>query len=100
VVQILKISGGNGHFNGDGIEIYPNPTDKEIMVAFKVTKDSKVMVSIYDIRGSKTLEIVNQNMPQGKYYYSADLGDLAPGVYTAILTMDGGELIGKRIVKN
>lgn len=100
VVQILKVIGGNGHFNGDGIDVYPNPTESEIMVAFRVVKDSKVVVSIYDIKGSKTMEVVNQNMPQGKYYYSADLGNLAPGVYTAILTMDGGEVTGKRIVKN
>ena len=38
-------------------------------------------------------------MPAGTYKYSADLGNLQPGTYTAILETTSSKLVAKRIIK-
>ena len=102
MVQVMRVAGGGFTFNDDqSLEVYPNPTQGELHVVFKVNEDTRAAVSIYTIDGKNVLEIINENMPSGKYQYSADLGFLKPGVYTAILQTDGNNKItAKRIIKN
>jgi hypothetical protein len=101
MVQILRVLGGGFNLNADNdMTVYPNPTEGEIHIAFKILEDTKAIVSIYDINGNRTLEILNeQYMPAGTYNYSADLGNLQAGTYTAILETVNSKLVAKRIIK-
>jgi hypothetical protein len=101
MVQVLRVIGGGFNLNpNQEMEVYPNPTEGEIRIAFKILQDTKAIVAIYDINGKRTLEIVNEeNMPAGTYNYSADLGNLSAGTYTAILQTQDSKLVAKKIIK-
>lgn len=102
MVQVMRVSGGGFNIdNEDALEVYPNPTQGEIHVVFRVKEDTKAVVSIYTLDGKNVLEIVNEKVPEGKYSYSADLGFLTPGIYTAILKTDSNNKVtAQRIIKN
>ena len=101
LVQVRRVLGGGFNINNEEtMTVYPNPTEGEIYISFKILEDTKAIVSIYDINGARTLEVLNeQYMPAGTYKYAADLGNLQPGTYTAILETTGSKLVAKKILK-
>jgi hypothetical protein len=101
MISVLRVMGGNFKTNTDDFEIYPNPTPGEIQVTFSVKEDTRATVSVYTMDGKNVLEILNEQIPEGKYRYSADLGFLTPGIYTAILKTDSNNKVtAQRIIKN
>jgi hypothetical protein len=100
MISVLRVMGGRFNTNTDDFEIYPNPTPGEIQVTFSVKEDTRAIVSVYTMDGKNVLEILNEQVPEGKYRYSADLGILNPGVYTAVLQTSGNQVTAKRIIKN
>lgn len=101
MISVLRVMGGNFKTNTDDFEIYPNPTPGEIQVTFRVKEDTRATVSVYTMDGKNVLEILNEQIPEGKYRYSADLGFLTPGIYTAILKTDSNNKVtAQRIIKN
>ena len=61
--------------------VYPNPTQGEVVVEFKVDTDSEVELNVSDLIGKRVLEIINTNMPAGDYKYLVKLDQLASGMY-------------------
>lgn len=101
MVSVLRVMGGGFNIGDEEFEIYPNPTQGEIQVIFSVKEDTRATVSIYTLDGKNVIEIINEQVPEGKYRYSADLGFLTPGTYTAILqTASDNRITAKRIIKN
>jgi len=101
MVSVLKVSGGGFNIGDNDFEIYPNPTHGEIQVVFSVKEDTRATVSVYTIEGKNVIEILNEQIPGGNYRYSADLGFLTPGIYTAVLqTASDNRIVAKRIIKN
>jgi hypothetical protein len=45
------------------------------------------------------MTVMEDNIPQGQYKYSTDLGSLSDGIYTATLVMENGKYITKKIIK-
>jgi hypothetical protein len=100
MVQVLRVTGGGFQLGeGQEMEVYPNPTEGEIRIAFNVIDDTHAVVAIYGIDGQLKLTVLDGNVPSGKYSYSADLGNLSAGMYTAILQTQDSKLVAKRIVK-
>jgi hypothetical protein len=93
--------GGGFNIGVEDFEVYPNPTQGQIQVIFSVKEDTRAVVSVYTLDGKNVIEIINEQIPEGKYRYSADLGFLTPGTYTAVLqTTSDNRITAKRIIKN
>lgn len=85
IIEVRKRSTGT-YVNGlENILVYPNPTQDEVTVKFKVNVDSEVTLDVTDLVGKKVLEILNQNMPAGEYAYVVNLTKLANGMYIMTL---------------
>ena len=101
MVSVLRVMGGGFNIGVEDFEIYPNPTQGQIQVIFSVKEDTRAIVSVYTLDGKNVIEIINEQIPEGKYRYSADLGFLTPGTYTAVLqTASDNRVTAKRIIKN
>jgi len=70
------------------IIIFPNPTQGEIMVQFKVDQESETEVSVSDLIGRKVMEVVNTKMPAGEYKYLVNLTRLENGFYLMSVKTD------------
>lgn len=101
VLQVFKMTQGAGRILNDyTMEVYPNPTVGEINISFRVAEPTQAELKIYDINGKMFASIMEGQLPEGQFRYTADLGPVAAGVYTATLVMQNGKLITKKIIKN
>jgi hypothetical protein len=103
IIKVFRISGGSVNVENGQMMIYPNPTSDYVIITFKIEKDVNANLGIYDIQGKKCLDVLeSKNMPDGKYTYTVDLGNLKPGIYTAVLTSDnsGGKYTASKIIKS
>ena len=101
VLQVFKMTQGSGRILNDyTMEVYPNPTVGEINISFRVAEPTQAELKIYDINGKMFASIMEGQLPEGQFRYTADLGPVAAGVYTATLVMQNGKLITKKIIKN
>jgi len=101
ILQVFKMSPGSGLILNDyTMEVYPNPTVGEINISFKVNEPTKAELKIYDINGKVFASVMEGQLPEGQFRYSADLGSVSTGIYTATLVMQNGKLITKKIIKN
>lgn len=60
---------------------YPNPFNPKTKITFKLPKDSKVNLTVYNILGERVVEIVNELKKPGYYEYYFDGTGLASGTY-------------------
>ena len=101
-IEVKMIRPGGGVNIGDVQDMlaYPNPTSGNLTVVFNVTKEGRSTLGIMDINGRLVVEVLQEaTMPEGKYFYSADLGNLAPGTYMAVLQTEAGKS-AKRVIKH
>lgn len=89
IVQVLKTSGSA--LGGKDIVVYPNPTDGMVSIEFVILQDGKTTLGIYDLSGKKCIEILDDDFPLGKYFYTVDLGSLTAGTYMAVLRNEDEE---------
>lgn len=60
---------------------YPNPFNPVTKIAYVLTNDNQVELSVYDLQGRKVRTLVNAYQSAGEYEYRFDAGDLGSGVY-------------------
>ena len=60
---------------------YPNPFNPKTKIQYDLPEDSKVSLTIYNIRGQKVRELINNFKPAGSYSIIFDGSNLASGVY-------------------
>lgn len=91
VEQILNVSHSISQKIDNEILNYPNPTSQLSYVSFKLHKDSKINLQVYDLNGQLIKTIDNTTYPYGKHIISMDLKalDLPQGSYLKKLTIDG-----------
>jgi hypothetical protein len=61
--------------------VFPNPTEGEIQFEFQVENTGDVHVNVKDLVGREVLQILNTQMPSGKYTYLTNLSHLSNGFY-------------------
>jgi len=100
VLQVFKMTQGAGNIlNEYTMEIYPNPTIDEVNISFRVAEPTNAELKIYDINGKMFMSIMEGQLPKGQFRYTANLGNVSAGIYTATLVMENGKYITKKIVK-
>ncbi len=63
------------------LQNYPNPFNPTTKIQFDLPKDSKVSINVYNIRGQRVREVVNDFKQAGSYEVTFDGSELASGVY-------------------
>jgi hypothetical protein len=61
-------------------QIYPNPTDQDLMIHILLSYPARLIFSIYDIKGHQVKSTIFQCSP-GKHLYNIPVNTLPPGVY-------------------
>ena len=97
ILQVLKSTMGN--VNGNTIEVFPNPTTDEITVTFEVEETTNANLSIYDVVGRKVITILDGQLPNGKYTYNENLGQLERGLYMVTLNLENDGVRVSKVVK-
>jgi len=76
---------------------YPNPFNPTTSIDFSLPVNEKVMINIYDLRGSLVQEVINTEFIAGKYTINIDASNFASGVY--IYQMQAGaKVITKKMM--
>jgi hypothetical protein len=81
VVEVRRVKGATVVKGLDGLIVFPNPNQGEIVVEFKVQVESDVELNINNLIGQRVLEILEQRMPAGDYKYLVKLDQLQNGMY-------------------
>jgi len=97
ILQVLKSTMGN--VNGNSIEVFPNPTTDEITVTFEVEETTNANLSVYDVVGRKVITILDGQLPNGKYTYNENLGQLEQGIYMVTLNLENEGVKVSKVVK-
>ena len=71
------------------IRTYPNPVSNFVHIAYNISENSPVNISIYDIYGRKTVELVNNMKVPGEYEVVFDATNLTAGIYLIYLKSGG-----------
>jgi hypothetical protein len=67
---------------------YPNPFNPTTKICFDLPQDENVLLSVYDLRGSKVRDILNEKKQAGYYELNFDGNGLSSGIY--IVTLKSG----------
>jgi hypothetical protein len=83
---------------------YPNPFNPETKIRFGIPQAQNVNLTIYDILGQKIRQLMNTNLPAGRYDVTwdgiSDTGQkVSSGVYFYILLTNNQKFIKKMILR-
>jgi len=68
---------------------YPNPFNPGTTMNYKLPKESKVVLKVYDILGKEISTLVNENKEAGSYSVRFDAGSYPSGIYVYELRAGG-----------
>ncbi|MBC8416006.1 MAG: T9SS type A sorting domain-containing protein, partial [Candidatus Cloacimonetes bacterium] len=82
---------------------YPNPFNPETTISFSIPEDSKVELSIYNIRGQKVKTLIDDQLKKGFHEILWNSEDnngklVATGVYFYKLNFDGKDKAVKKML--
>ena len=81
IVEVRRIKQNTVVKGLNELIVFPNPTEGQITVQFKVETDSEVNLDVKDLLGREVLSILNEKMPSGQYFYQVELTALSNGMY-------------------
>lgn len=81
IVEVRRTKNGVNVVGVEKLIVFPNPTDNEVVVEFRVEYDSEVSLNVNDVIGRKVLDVLNERMPAGDYKYIVELNQLSDGMY-------------------
>ncbi len=82
---ILQIFKTDGELVYDDLVIFPNPTQGESTLKFKVFEPGYITIGLYDLNGKLQIDVLNGTYDVGEYHTKIDLGFLPTGEYYALL---------------
>ncbi|HLT24973.1 MAG TPA: FG-GAP-like repeat-containing protein [Ignavibacteria bacterium] len=82
----------------DLLQNYPNPFNNSTIIQFKIAKNSKAELNIYNLLGEKISNLVNQNLSAGTYQVTYTPENLSSGVYFFRLAADGNVFTRKMLM--
>lgn len=80
------------------LQIYPNPNEGVLNLAFNLTKNDHVKITICDIKGSLIETFVLKNQKIGKNNYSKEINNLANGNIYLITVETSYERITRKLI--
>jgi len=82
----------------NNINIYPNPTNKEINIEYELKNSSNVEMSLYNISGQKIKNIDIKNCLKGKNVNKIDASNLNNGIYILRIIANNDILKDQKII--
>jgi hypothetical protein len=98
VIEVRKIKKPVKLNDLENILIFPNPTDGEVIIQFRVDQESETEVAVSDLVGRKVMEVINTKMPAGEYKYVVNLTELTNGFYLVSVKTDAKISTSKIII--
>lgn len=79
-------------------DVFPNPAKDYAVANIRLAQSSRMQISLTDFTGRilRSWPAVDAN----GHTFSLDMGGLPAGVYTLLLQLEGGEVVGRRLVKS
>jgi hypothetical protein len=77
---------------------YPNPFNPSTILRYETDREGQVVISIFDIRGVRMAEPVNERQPSGMHEFRWEAANLPSGVYFWRLDAPGMRRLGKMIL--
>jgi len=77
---------------------YPNPFNPTTEIEYTIKKSENVILSIYNSKGEKISELINQRQTKGNYNVQFDAESLTSGIYFCILNVGGKEAGRKKMI--
>jgi len=68
---------------------YPNPFKNKTTISYNLPEDGTVKLVVYNSLGAEITTLVNQYQTAGSYLKDLDRSDLAPGIYSYRLVLQG-----------
>lgn len=81
----------------NAIEIYPNPSNNEAKIYYKVSEIGNVTILLYDMLGSEIMRLVDETHQPGEYSINVKAHQLSSGVYIAMLR-SGAAVLAKKLI--
>lgn len=70
-------------------QLYPNPAQEMAYLVFNKKEYGEVRLNVYDMLGNMVQEVLQGNMPEGKFKAEINTSELNAGVYFCKLSIDG-----------
>lgn len=77
---------------------YPNPFNPETSISYTLKADSKVKLSVYNMKGEKLTDIVDKLQKAGSHKVNFSAEGLTSGIYFYSLELDGKSIATKKMV--
>ena len=77
---------------------YPNPFNPSTKIDFSLPNSDFVQLNVYNIKGEKVAELVNEQKSAGNYSVTFDASNLASGTYVYRLSTGKSNLTKKMIL--
>lgn len=88
-VDIKELAGYNP--KGTFLEaVYPNPSHTRVTIRYKLDKPSQVSLAVFDGKGQKIMQLVDEAKVSGIYEVYPDIAGLPPGKYEVKLIAEDG----------
>jgi hypothetical protein len=68
---------------------YPNPFSESTMISYTLARDSKVLIEVYDLAGSRVAVVENADKAAGNYLVNYNAGGLQAGTYFLRVSVNG-----------
>ncbi|MEP0862632.1 MAG: T9SS type A sorting domain-containing protein, partial [Ignavibacterium sp.] len=76
---------------------YPNPFNPETKIDYRISEETFVNISLYDVTGRKIKELFNEKKQPGYYTIKLKGGELSSGIYFYRLTTTSGYTAVKKL---
>jgi Subtilase family/Secretion system C-terminal sorting domain len=78
----------NNHLEGNKVsssfllhQNHPNPFNPSTTIKYSISKQSKVILKVFDLVGSEVVTLINKEQSQGNYQIEFEASDLTSGIY-------------------
>ncbi len=82
-------------FDNDGISLYPNPSDGNMMLTYSLPTEKQGQFMVYDVMGNT---VAKTSLENGLHQKQIDLSQLASGVYYYKVSYDGLVIKNDKII--
>ncbi len=100
-INSAQFSGVNtiSQAENNSINVYPNPFSNNTEIDYSLVDAGKVKLSVYNSLGQRVVVLVDESKDAGSYKFNYNTSDLAVGVYSCEIMVNGLKANYRKIIK-